>query len=91
MRTLADILNMFIDLGLKLIPFLGAVAFLVFVYGVGRFIRSSGNEKEMKDRKNLLIWGIIGLFILTTIWGILIFVRNEFGWGGTLGIPQINL
>lgn len=87
---LKGVIEMFTNIGLSIIPFLGAVAFLVFVWGVARFIRSAGNEKEIKDSKNLLIWGIIGLFVLVTIWGIIAFLSSEFGFGsGTPGIPQI--
>jgi len=87
---LAGIINLFIDIGLKVIPFLGAVAFLVFVWGVARFIKSTGSEKEVKDSKNLLIWGVIGLFVLITIWGIISFMKNEFAFGSDVGIPQIH-
>lgn len=87
---LTGIINLFTDIGLKIIPFLGAVAFLVFVWGVARFIKSAGSEKEVKDSKNLLIWGVIGLFLLVTIWGIISFMRNEFGFGSDVGIPQIT-
>jgi len=86
--TLSDLIYIFINLGLKIIPFLGVVAFLVFILGVGKFIKASSDEKN-KDAKNFLIWGIIGMFILVTIWGILTFIRGEFGLTGTLGIPQI--
>ena len=89
-KTISELIDIFIDLGLKVIPFLGAVAFLMFVLGIGRFIRASGNEKELKDSKNLLIWGVIGLFVLTTIWGIMAFIQNEFGFGTNVGIPQIK-
>ena len=89
--NLGGVIDMLIDIVLAIIPFLGAVAFLIFIWGVGRFIRAAGNEKEIKDSKNLLIWGVIGLFILVTIWGIMSFLKSEFGFGGTVGIPQIQL
>lgn len=90
-NDLTGIINLFIDIGLKIIPFLGVVAFLVFVWGVARFIKAAGNEKEIKDSKNLLIWGIIGLFVLVTIWGIISFLSNEFGFGGgNPAIPQVQ-
>ena len=84
-------LQKFIDLGTQIIPLLGAIAFLMFVIGVGRFIRSSGNDTERQKTKNLLIYGIIGLFVLTTIWGIIAFIRKEFGFTGTPVIPQVKL
>jgi len=88
---LTGVINLFTDIGLKVIPLLGAIAFLVFVWGVARFISSAGNEKEIKDSKNLLIWGVIGLFVMITIWGIVAFLSGEFGFGsGVPLIPQIR-
>lgn len=87
---LRGIINFFTSIGLSLIPFFATVAFFVFVWGVARYIKSAGNEKEVKDSKNLLIWGVVGLFVMMTIWGIIAFVRGEFGDSTTLVIPQIN-
>jgi len=88
---LTDIIIMFTNIGLRIIPLLGVIAFLVFVWGVARFIKSAGSEKEIKDSKNLLIWGVIGLFVLFAIWGIIAFLSNEFGFGsGIPVIPQIH-
>ena len=89
--NLTDIINMFINIGLRLIPLLGAIAFLMFIWGVARFIRAAGNEKELKDSKNLLVWGGIGMFVLITIWGIVSFLRSEFGFGSEVGIPQLKI
>lgn len=88
--NLQGVVSKFTEMGLVIIPFLGAIAFLVFVLGVGKFIRSAGSEKDLKESKNLLIWGVIGLFVLVTIWGIIAFLQGEFGFGSTPGIPQID-
>lgn len=88
--TLSGVVDMFIDIGQRLIPFLGAVAFLLFVYGVAKFIRSAGSEKELQNSKNFIIWGIVGLFVLMTVWGIISFLRSEFGFGSDVFVPQIK-
>lgn len=88
-QTLTSIIGMFIDIGLRIIPLMGAVAFLAFVWGVARFIRAAGNEKEIKDSKNLLIWGVVGVFVLVSIWGIIAFLQNEFGFQSSSGFPFI--
>lgn len=90
-NNLTDIIKLFTGIGLKIIPFMGAVAFLVFVLGVAKFIWSSGSEKESKDSKKLLIWGLIGMFVLVTIWGIIYFLQGELGFNDPFGIPQIKL
>jgi len=89
-RNLTEIIKIFTDIGLKMIPFLGVVAFFVFILGIIKFIKAAGSEKDIKDSKNLIIWGIVGLFILVTIWGIIAFLGGEFGFGGGVGIPQIK-
>lgn len=89
--NLTDIINMFTNIGLRIIPLFGAIAFLMFIWGVARFIRAAGNEKELKDSKNLLIWGVIGMFILITVWGIIAFLRSEFGFGSEFGVPQFRI
>lgn len=84
-----DIVKVFTDLGVVIIPFLGVVALLVFAFGVGKFIRDTGSGKETD--KSMLLWGVIGMFILFTIWAIIAFLRSEFGFGNDIGIPQITL
>lgn len=89
MNNFGDIVDLFLDLGQSIIPFLAVVAFLVFVLGVARFIRSSDSDKDFNEKKKFLIWGTLGMFILVTIWGIISFLKGEFGFGGNVGVPQL--
>ena len=88
---LRGVIAFLISIGLRIIPLLGAVAFLVFILGVGKFIKSSGSEKDNKDSKSILIWGLVGMFVLATIWGIIYFLETEFNLGSSVAIPQINI
>ncbi len=89
-KTISELITMFINIVSTLIPFMGALAFFVFLIGVARYIKSSGSEKDTKDSKNLLIWGVVGMFILVTIWGIISFIKSELGFGADVVIPQIK-
>lgn len=89
-KTISELITMFINIVSTLIPFMGALAFFVFLLGVARYIKSSGSEKDTKDSKNLLIWGVVGMFILVTIWGIISFIKSELGFGADVVIPQIK-
>ena len=98
-RALAAVINnfgdaakIFTDLAFQIVPLLAVVALLVFVFGVVRFIRSTGSETDMQKNKAILVWGVIGLFVLFTIWGIVAFFRSELGFGdsSSLGIPLLN-
>ena len=88
--TFEQVVGKAISLGTKVIPLLGVIAFLVFVLGVGRFIKTSGESKEAD--KGMLIWGVIALFVLFSIWGIVAFLQGEFGFNtSTFGIPQLKI
>ena len=89
MRNFKDIVDKFIDLGNLTITFLAVAALLVFAVGVGKFIRSTESGKVEKTR-NLLIWGVVGLFVLVSVWGIVVLVRRELGWTGNLTLPLLK-
>jgi hypothetical protein len=65
----ANILN-------PLIFLLFALALLYFLWGMVRFI-ASGEEPEMrKDGRRHMFWGIIGMAIMLSVFGIIAFVFN---------------
>ena len=52
-------------------------AFLFFFYNLARYIFTGGETKE--SAKKGMMWGIVALLVLTSIWGIIIFLRNVLG------------
>jgi hypothetical protein len=86
----SDIIYIFLDLIALLIPVIASLALLVFFWGLVKFIfRVGGDEKAVGDGKKLMIWGLVALFIMVSIWGILRFAYGEFSFGGPFGIPLL--
>lgn len=55
------------------------VAFALFIWGVFRFlVNRTTNPDEVDKGKKHMLWGIIGLFILLSIWSIFIFIGKVF-------------
>ena len=84
-----ELVEIFIGLGTALLPLLAVVALLIFALGIARFIKAAGGDSDLKEEKKFLIWGIVGLFVLSTVWGIIAFIRGEFGFGGEPTVPQL--
>ena|SRR3989344_3982801 len=61
-----------------------AVALLAFFWGLAKFIfRVGGDEKAVEGGKRIMIWGLIALFIMVSIWGIINFMQGELLPGGS--------
>lgn len=56
-----------------------AVALLFFLYGVVEFLSNSDKADERELGRNHIIWGIIGMFIMFSVFAILRLIENTFG------------
>lgn len=58
-----------------------AVAFAVvfFFWGLAKMILRGGDEKATEEGKKIMVWGIIALFVIIAIWGIVTFIQQAFG------------
>lgn len=64
-----------------LIPLIFAVAFLLFLWGILQFFFLNGeNEEKRKEGRKFIIAGIIGFFIMMSIWGIVNLLLGSFGF-----------
>lgn len=73
-----------------LIPLLFGIALLVFIWGLVKFIFASGDEEAKETGKRIMIWGIIALFVMASVWGLVNFLAQTLGVsGGTLTLPSI--
>jgi Type IV secretion system pilin len=52
-----------------IIPFLYAIAFLTFLWGIFTYFFND-NEEKRKDGRQFALWGIIGFFVLFSVWGL---------------------
>lgn len=73
-----DVLN-------RIIPVLIAFALVVFFWGLIQYIRTHKNGRDT------MIAGLVGLFIMVSVWGILRLAQNTFGVNNTAvpTIPQV--
>jgi len=54
------------------------ITFLVFVWGVLRFIQGAGDDKRRTEERKFLMWGTIALFLMVSVWGVVKIVHTLF-------------
>jgi uncharacterized membrane protein len=76
-----------------LLPLVVAIGLLYFFWGLAQFILASGDEDARKEGRSKMIWGVIALFVMTSVWGLVTFVGDQLdiaqnGDSGT--IPTVD-
>ncbi|OGG93966.1 hypothetical protein A2609_02380 [Candidatus Kaiserbacteria bacterium RIFOXYD1_FULL_47_14] len=66
------------------VPILFAVAFIVFVYGAFETFIVGATSDEVKTKgKNLMLWGLIGFFVMASVWGLVNVLTGTIGFSST--------
>lgn len=84
---LASFLSWLQSLMAMVVPILIGLAVIVFLFGVLRFIFSASDPEKRKEGRSYMIWAIIGIVVMVSVWGLVIFVQNSFGLGSNGGHP----
>lgn len=80
-----------------LIYLLFALAVVYFLYGLAQYLLSPDNEETKKNSKQHMLWGLIGLFVMVAVFGIMNLILNTLGEknikidSGTYTVNQIKL
>lgn len=66
-----------------LIGIVVALAVLFFLWGLAKFVfHVGGDEGAREEGKKIMLWGVIGLFVMVSVWGLVGFLSDAF-FGGT--------
>jgi uncharacterized membrane protein YidH (DUF202 family) len=60
------------------IPLIIAIAVVVFLVGVVKYITAGGDTERRTEARNVMIYGIIGLFVMVAVWGLVNLLVNTF-------------
>jgi len=67
-----------------LIAIVVAIALLVFFWGLAKFIfRLGGDEKVVDEGKRIMKWGLLALFVMVSVWGIIRFMQSALNLPST--------
>lgn len=87
-ESLLKSIGKLIDIAL---PIVVAVGLLAFFWGLVKFI--FGGESAKDEGKSLMLWGIVALFLMVSVWGIVKWIGFQvgIGQGDTIIVPSVPL
>jgi len=94
--TVNTVLTSFVGVLQLVVPLAIAVALVVFIWGLVIFIANSGDEKKASEGRQRMIWGVLALFLIVSVWGVVTLLMTIFGVsplnpGNECNAPSIDI
>ncbi len=85
MAKITAIIVSFIDfINNVLVPLVFAVAFIIFLFGVFRYmIAGADNPEKRATGGQIILYSVIGFAVMMSVWGLVNLVVNTFGFDNT--------
>lgn len=87
-KNFRELVDVFLETLSLLVYFIIALTTLTFVYGIILYISRADDESKRKEGAKYMMYGIIGLFVMLSVWGLVNLILGTFGLD--LLIPQFN-
>src|SRR3989338_9365525 len=76
--TISTFLNQLRGILGALIPFIVGLAVFVILWGIFTYISQAANEEKRAEARLYIIYGILGVFFMLSIWGFVYILVNTF-------------
>lgn len=73
-ETIIDLINTIV------IPLIVGIAGIYFMVGVIKYVAGGDSEENRKAARNMMIWGIIALFVMISVWGLVNILIDTFNF-----------
>lgn len=70
-KTFIELVEIFTSIINTAVPIVLAFAVLGFFWGLAQYMLSAGDSSKTEEGRKLMIYGVIGLFVMVSLWGIL--------------------
>ena len=73
-----------------IVPFLVGLAVFLVIWGVFGYISHSAEEEKRAEARQFIIWGVIFIFCMLSIWGLVNILNNSFNLKKTpIDVPSV--
>ncbi|MEK7552960.1 MAG: pilin [Patescibacteria group bacterium] len=70
-----------VDLLDLVVPIIMTLALIYFFIGLAKYILSAGDDEKKGEGRNIMIWGVVALFVMASVWGLVSVLSRTFQVG----------
>src|SRR3989344_5565919 len=71
-----DVVGKIIGVFNTIIPAIIGIGVFLIIFGIFRYINAGDDPKKLAEGGKLVLWGVIGVFIMLSIWGLVALILN---------------
>jgi hypothetical protein len=87
--TIAQLLGKFKLVLDAVVPLIIGLAVVVVLWGIFNYVARGGEEEKRAEGKRFVVYGIVGLFLMTSIWGMVNLLVKTFDLNNTIDTTKI--
>ena len=89
--AITDLVTQFGAIVAKIIPIMFAFAIIYFFWGLIQFIRGAGDPKKAQEGRLIMVYGVIAITIMVSIYGLVGWLQDSFGISPTttIALPTV--
>ena len=87
--TVSSLIKSLTGAVLLFVPILLGLAVLTFFWGLVKFINQAGDEKAVEEGKGLMVWGMVAIFVMVALWGILGWLQHITGLDQSVNLGNL--
>ncbi len=66
----SEIFRVIRNIAYMAIPVIFAIGLIIFLWGLLMFLRAAGDESAADEGKRRIVWGVIIMFVMVSVWGL---------------------
>jgi len=92
LENILDIVTGVKNVVVNIIPIVFALILVYFFWGLAQFVLNSGDDEKRTSGRQRMLWGLVALFVASSVWGLTGFIGKAINLEKTDGIsvPKIN-
>ena len=77
-KNFKEVVGLALSLLEMTIPIILSFALLVFFWGLAKMVWHGGNERNYAEGRRIAFYGVIALFVMLSVWGLVALLENTF-------------
>ena len=73
----------------SVVPFIVGLAVFIVIWGIFNYITHAADEEKRAQAKQYIIWGVVGVFCMLSVWGFVNILYNSFSLDRKIDPDQI--